>query len=120
MAKIIAKDIPTNFQHLVNELLELPKIKAEVQDIEKYGSDPNIEMELSYEGSGNGNTLFYIGYFDYWALHTANGRWLRACIGYDDEYIQTVLEPKNYIEIFRGKINAFDKVLPVFIQQHFS
>jgi len=120
MVKITPKDIPTNFQHLVAELLELPKIKAEVAEIQQYSSDPNLEMTLSYEASGNGNTLFYIGYFDYWAVHLANGRWLRACIGYDDQYIQTVLEPKNYVELFQGKINSFNQVLPVFVQQQFS
>lgn len=117
MVKIIPKDIPINFQHLVAELLELPKIKAEVAEIQQYCSDPNLEMELSFESSGNGNTLFYIGYFDYWAVHTANGRWLRASIGYDDQFIQTVLEPKNYIQLFSGKISSFDKVLPVFVQK---
>lgn len=120
VATIVPVNIPLNFQSLAEELLKLPVIVENEEEVEKYGSDPDIEMELTYEASGNGYTLFYIGYFDYWAIHTPNGRWLRAAIGYDDAFIQKVLEPKNYVEAFRANINSLKEVLPVFVLRQFS
>lgn len=120
MAKILPVNIPLNFQSLAEDLLNQPEIIRNEEEIEKYGSDPDIEMELTYEASGNGYTLFYIGYFDYWAIHTPNGRWLRAAIGYDDAFIQKVLEPKNYMEVLRANINSLKEVLPVFILRQLS
>lgn len=123
MAKIIPTNIPMNFQALAEEVLKIPKVIETVKEIEQHGVDPNIEMELSYEASGNGCTLFYIGYFDYWAIHTPDRGWLRAAIGYNDTYIQTVLERDNYVEVFKAKINSMlteELPLPVFVQRQTS
>lgn len=123
MATVVPKDIPLNFQALALEVLSQPKVIELIKEVEQYGTDPNIEMELSYEASGNGYTLFYIGYFDYWAIHTPDRGWLRAAIGYDDSFIQTVLEPKNYVEVFKAKINSMqteEKALPIFVKRQAS
>ncbi|OTG60937.1 hypothetical protein B9T36_00535 [Acinetobacter sp. ANC 4204] len=123
MAKIIPTNIPVNFQALAEEVVNIPEVVKTVKEIEQFGTDPNIEVELSYEASGNGYTLFYIGYFDYWAIHTPDRGWLRAAIGFDDTYIQTVLERDNYIEAFKAKINSMqtaDKPLPIFIPRQLS
>lgn len=123
MAKIIPTDIPMNFKDLAEEVAKIPEVIENVKEIEQYGADPNIEMELSYEASGNGYTLFYIGYFDYWAIHTPDRGWLRASIGFDDSFIQTALEPKNYVEVFRAKIKSFlteELPLPIFVQRQLS
>ncbi len=123
MASIKPVDIPMNFQALAQEAVKIPKVIETVKEIEQYGANPDIEIELTYEASGNGYTLFYFGYFDYWAIHTPEGNWKRASIGYDDSFIQTVLEPKNYVEVFKAKINSMlteDLPLPVFVPRQMS
>lgn len=120
MAKIVPVDIPLNLQPLAQELLKTSSIIKLVKDVEQYGFNPDIEMELTYEATGNGYTLFYIRCLDHWAINTPNGEWLQAAIGYDDSFIQGVLEPENYIEVLRAHINSLDKIHSVFILRNLS
>lgn len=115
MAKIILSNIPLNYQELAKELAEHPLVEDELDNVAMLGKNPRAEIELTFEAAGNGYTLFYIGYFDLWMVRTPDGYWKRASIGYDDSFIQTVLEPKNSIEIFRAHISSFNEIHSVFV-----
>lgn len=120
MAKLIYGDIPINFQQYAEEFAASQIVRDYLNEVEECGSDPDLKVELTYEGSGNGNVLFYFGYFDYWALRTESGQWFRAYIGYTEEYEQTVLIAKNCMQVFKSNINAFNEVLPVYIDRPIS
>ncbi|OTG87919.1 hypothetical protein [Acinetobacter sp. ANC 3813] len=120
MAKIILSNIPLNYQDLAKECAELPHVEDELDNVAIYGTNPRLEIDLTFEAACNGYTLFYIGYFDFWYVHTPDGHWKRASIGYDDAFIQTVIEPKNKKEIFKAHIASFDKVHSVFIDRAMS
>lgn len=121
MVQVNFDDIPVNFKHLAQQVVELPEFIEEKSAMESFSTLPEEAriLTVTYQGSSNGYTLFSVPEVDFWYTHTPHGTWLRSYIGYDAKYEQDVLVEKyNLMKLYDAQVSVFDNnKLPIYINR---
>ncbi|MHA3083729.1 hypothetical protein ACX1NX_11315 [Acinetobacter sp. ANC 5383] len=113
MAKIDFSNIPLNIIDKIKNLDQLDEVINGLEFSEQYIKSNTLEC--SFEAMSDGYILIAFSQVDLWLLRLPDGIWKQAYIGYDKDFVESVLKRDNMVEVFSAHINVFEKVLPVFI-----
>lgn len=112
MVKIDFSNIPLN---IIEKIKNIDQLNEVINSFEFLGNIKSKTLECSFEAMSDGYILIAFTQVDLWLLRLPDGVWKQAYIGYDKDFVESVLKRDKMIEVFSAYISSFEKVLPIFI-----